>query len=1483
MSQCLSQAEIAGYLRGAVNDQQRSAFDEHVSSCPGCKTRIEAARESSLDLRPGASRQGATQIEVTSAMEVASRSGPDSHWTDGDVAASQMVVASPAPAPKVSLDDFLTGLSQSGLLPASDVASARDRSHKDPTTSTVAGLIEWLVQEHKLTRYQANILARGQSGGLVLGNYVILDKLGQGGMGTVFKARHRRMNRLVALKVLPQSLSSLPEAIARFQREVEAAARLQHPNIAAAYDADEASGVHFLVMEYVDGPTLANYIKQRGPLPTTIAVRLAAQAARGLAAAHAQGIVHRDIKPSNIMLSRQGVLKVLDMGLAQVRGPETLELTSDVTQTGRVMGTVDYMAPEQARDAKNVDLRADIYRLGCTLYYLATGQTPAPGGSAAEKLLWHQAAIPLALSAAGVSSTPRLDDIVLRMMAKKVEDRPLSMHDVAEELERCVPDLPTADSALLLDGMDLVTEHGASTLYGSNYGQATMHNLGDTLVSKAGRPVTKPSGPASPQSRTWLYAGGLAVTALVAAVIAAPFFMNKPEPAPQPADKSTLFVRVDGEPAEVHVDGVLLGRTTGNGQELQLNVEPGERTVQIRRSGFEDYERRVKVGADEPFRLAAMLKKVGVAPATPVSIHAPYEKVLNWVFNNRGQVTATSGVGQKYQLTALSQLPAVPLEIQAIKLDGSGVRDADLAALADVPDILDLSLANTPITDAGLVHLEKLRRLQRLNLSKTGVKSAGLEAVKRLSALVELNLDGTEIDDQGLRKLSSMPRLERLFLTDTPIITDLGIAPLKSLKSLKLLTLNGTSLSDALHKDLSAALPDLEIAWDGADVERGVAQRLLGKGATLAILDRAGQLQKGIASVESLPSGRVTIKEADLSTARGINDDDVKQLQNLSAVESLSLAGASLKPDGLAPLFGLQSLRKLDLGTLNLQPQMVTQLKQTLKNCNVVIREPADVEFAKQILTAGGAINIQLAEQGTVYNDVRDPARLPAARFLLRGIKLDELPAVNDALFGRLGELPSLELLSLRGTAITDDGLAKISACRSLKDLTLSGTKITADGLAHLVPLTKLAQLYLAETQIGGAGVRRLGELPSLTDLSLQGVKLTDGDLTQLKRLDKLKFLDLSNTPITDAALEPLSGLPSLTSLRIVQTDVTDAGWEEFKSRLTGCNVQGDPLDPQRLAAKWFVERKGTVILAGPTSDEVIKVATLKDVPREPCRILSIDLANSTLGRTELAPRLASCPTVASLNLSSTSLLEADLGFLRAMTGLKDLRLAGLGVSDQTLTLLSGQATLEYLDLSGNSRLTGAGLDKLSAVGLKHLLLSNTRFEERYLPALEKFPDLETLDLSTAGKVTDAGLESIVKLKKLRTLLLRNAKFSEAGAEKLADLTELDRLDLDGTLIGDSGVAKLAALKKLRIIGLASTPVTDGVVGTLREMKQLVSINLVKTGVTPASAQDLRTALPGSSVSISAPPPRDPNAPLGGASGASAEQPQTEIRVGRVP
>jgi serine/threonine protein kinase len=257
-----------------------------------------------------------------------------------------------------------------------------------------------------------------QNPSIVLGEYEVLELLGQGGMGKVFKARQRRLDRMCALKViLPEHLKQ-PAALARFQREARAAARLDHPNIVRVYDAGEDRGVHFLAMEYLEGIDLAALLRQAGPLPVPLACEYMRQAALGLQHAHEQGLVHRDFKPSNVMLTRGGVVKVLDLGLAQVCGS-----TGDTTATGTVMGTADYLSPEQGLDAKHVDIRSDLYSLGCSLYHLLTGRVPFVGESVASKLLAHQMQEPTPVEELRGDLPDGLPAVVRKLMAKRKEDR----------------------------------------------------------------------------------------------------------------------------------------------------------------------------------------------------------------------------------------------------------------------------------------------------------------------------------------------------------------------------------------------------------------------------------------------------------------------------------------------------------------------------------------------------------------------------------------------------------------------------------------------------------------------------------------------------------------------------------------------------------------------------------------------------------------------------------------------------------------------------------------------------------------------------------------------------------------------------------------------------------------------------------------------------------------------------------------------------
>ena len=340
----------------------------------------------------------------------------------------------------VSTERFIECLAATGIVSGAEAESLVGSLSPDARAADADGFARELVRQGKLTRYQAAAIYQGKSDGLLLGNYLILDRLGAGGMGQVFRARHRRMDRVVALKMLSKRALDSPEAIARFLREVKTAARLVHPNIVTAYDADEVGGLHFLVMECVDGTDLSALVKNQGPLPVSQAINCLSQAAVGLEHAHRQGIVHRDIKPSNLLLDRSGAVKILDMGLARLG--DSLEaaaagpaLNAELTSSGSIMGTIDYMAPEQALDCRHADARADFYSLGCTLHYLLTGRPPFSGETVVRRLTAHQQAPIPSLAAARPDVPSGVEAVFTRMLAKNPADRFQSMREVIEALK----------------------------------------------------------------------------------------------------------------------------------------------------------------------------------------------------------------------------------------------------------------------------------------------------------------------------------------------------------------------------------------------------------------------------------------------------------------------------------------------------------------------------------------------------------------------------------------------------------------------------------------------------------------------------------------------------------------------------------------------------------------------------------------------------------------------------------------------------------------------------------------------------------------------------------------------------------------------------------------------------------------------------------------------------------------------------------------
>jgi serine/threonine protein kinase len=295
-----------------------------------------------------------------------------------------------------------------------------DAEGKLPGTAVPAASA--LVRDGILTPFQAQQLLQGKWRRFVLGNYKVLGHLGSGGMGHVFLCEHRFMRRRAALKILPRSKASDPAALERFYREARAVAALDHPNIVRAYDIAQQDDLNFLAMEYVEGSDLDNLVKQSGPLDPASAADYISQAASGLQHAHEiAGLVHRDIKPANLIVDCQGTLKILDLGLARFFEDKENRLTIESDQN--LLGTADYLAPEQALDSHGADIRADIYSLGATFYFCLTGRAPFGHASTVQKLIWHQTREPKSIESIRNDVPPAMLAVVQKMMTKEPSDR----------------------------------------------------------------------------------------------------------------------------------------------------------------------------------------------------------------------------------------------------------------------------------------------------------------------------------------------------------------------------------------------------------------------------------------------------------------------------------------------------------------------------------------------------------------------------------------------------------------------------------------------------------------------------------------------------------------------------------------------------------------------------------------------------------------------------------------------------------------------------------------------------------------------------------------------------------------------------------------------------------------------------------------------------------------------------------------------------
>lgn len=811
--------------------------------------------------------------------------------------------------PAVSSQIFLECLERSNLLTSEQCAQVTVRGEGDPKK-----LAEQLVKEGLLTKWQAQQLLSGRSQ-FFLGKYKLLDLIGQGGMGAVFKATQSGIGRIVALKVMTKTVLKDTSAVNRFLREIRSAAALDHPNIVRAYDADNAGKTYFLVMEYVDGRDLKSWIKKHGQLPIDWSCDVIRQAALGLQHAHERGMAHRDIKPANLLIVQEEtggppLVKILDMGLARFASENTEE--GELTRTGQVMGTPDYIAPEQARSTKSADIRSDIFSLGCSLFEMLTGKLPFSGQNVMEKLMARAMQDAPRVRSLRSEVSAELDAVVAKMLARDPRQRFQAPAEVVTALEPCI----RGTSAGLIGAAPAPTSASppGSTIeavvdptFNQFFENMSNHAVGD-------REIVRPSVAPRAKKPNWLLiAGGIGAAIVVLGVMIALLTGKPPE---KGAGRSKPARSGD-------VDSTSTARTSSE-RKSAASQEASERDV------------------------ALWLLKQGAA----IQLGLDREQATTLTV---GGFVSGDGIVEYRDVTAAEGLPRGTIRITAIGLtQNERITNIGLERLAGLKSLLRLQLKDTGLSDSGIENLRGLKTLEHLDLRGVFVSDQGLAALRGLNRLREFWLSSPDITDDGLETLAHFTELQTLMIGNMPI-SDEGLKHLSGLVKLTHLNLNSGQITNAGLKHLSN-LPELyELDLSSTKVN-GMGLRNLSGSTKLWCLRLQGcpvtdnglkPLQKftGLGQLY-LDGARVTGPGLEYLTAlpglsrldlhnMSLKDEGLIHVAAMPNVNDLGLSGTPITDAGLEHLHKMSSLTHIHLQGTQVTSAGVAALQKALPQCQI--------------------------------------------------------------------------------------------------------------------------------------------------------------------------------------------------------------------------------------------------------------------------------------------------------------------------------------------------------------------------------------------------------------------------------------------------------------------------------------------------------------------------------------------------------------------